>query len=108
MDHKVLLANIDRLIREQRTTDHAVSKRAGREDAIRNLRRYQAKELKGTWTIDVLEDVAKALGTTGWELLRPPGAAPQDESFREAIRAVVDEELTARESPAKPQKQKKR
>jgi hypothetical protein len=41
---------------------------------------------------------ARELGTSSWELLRPPGAIPQDESFRDYIDAVVDEKL-ARDVP---------
>lgn len=93
MNLKVLLANIDRLIRVQKTTDNAVSKKAGRVDAIRNLRRYASGEIKGTWTIDVLDDVAKALDTTAWELLRPPGAVPEDDSFRDYIDTAIEEKL---------------
>lgn len=106
MDLRALLTNIDRHIRILKTTDNAVSKKAGHEDAIRNLRRYAAGELKGSWKLSVLDDVARALGTSSWELLRPPGAIPQDESFRDYIDAVVDEKLARDVSPQ--QKRKKR
>jgi hypothetical protein len=101
MDLKLLLTNIDRHIRVQKTTDNAISKKAGRVDAIRNLRRYAAGDIKGTWTLDVLDDVAKALGTSSWELLRPPGAVPEDGSFRDYIDAVVDEKLAQASLPRK-------
>lgn len=103
MDIKVLLTNIDRHLRIEKTTDNAVSKKAGRVDAIRNLRRYASGEIKGTWTLDVLDDVARALGTSSWELLRPRGAVPEDDSFREYIDAVVDEKL-ARDSLPRPKR----
>lgn len=93
MDLKVLLTNIDRHIRLQKTSDNAVSNKAGRADAIRNLRRYASGEIKGMWTLDTLDAVAKALGTSSWELLRPLGAVPEDDSFREFIEDVVDEKL---------------
>lgn len=93
MDLKVLLSNIDLHLRILQTTDNAVSKKAGRADAIRNLRRYASGELKGMWTLDTLEAVAKALGTSSWELLRPPGAVTEDESLRKYIDAVVEEKL---------------
>jgi len=93
MDLKVLLTNIDRHIRLQKTSDNAVSNKAGRADAIRNLRRYASGELKGMWTLDTLDAVAKALGTSSWELLRPVGAVPEDDSFREFIEDVVEEKL---------------
>lgn len=106
MDLKVLLTNIDRHIRIQQTTDNAVSKKAGRNDAIRNLRRYASGDLKGSWKLDVLEDIARALGTSSWELLRPPGAIPEDESLREYIDAVVDEKL-ARDALPQPKRKKR-
>lgn len=90
MNLKVLLANIDRLIRVNKTSANAVSKLAGSPDAIRNLRRYAAGELKGMWTLDTLESVAKALGTTSWELLRPPGAIAADEDLDERVNRILD------------------
>jgi hypothetical protein len=106
MDLRALLTNIDRHIRILKTSDNAVSIKAGHEDAIRNLRRYAAGELKGSWKLSVLDDVARALGTTSWELLRPPGAIPQDESFRDYIDAVVDEKL-ARDTLPQPKRKKR-
>jgi hypothetical protein len=106
MDLKVLLTNIDRRLRVEKTSDNAASNKAGRPDAIRNLRRYASGEIKGTWTLDVLEDVARALGTDAWELLRPPGAVPEDDSFRDYIDAVVDEKLARDTLPQR--KRKKR
>jgi len=103
MDLKVLLNNIDRLIRVQKTTDNAVSKRSGSVDAIRNLRRYASGELKGMWTLDTLEKVAKALGTSSWELLRPPGAIAADEDFDERVNRILDERL----SPPQPVRKRK-
>ena len=93
MDLKVLLANIDRLVKAQQTTDNAVGIKAGKQDAIRNLRRYAAGELKGMWTLDTLEAVARALGTSSWELLRPPGAIASDEDLEERINRVLDQRL---------------
>ncbi len=104
MDLKVLLTNIDRHIRVQKTTDNAVSKKAGKADAIRNLRRYASGEIKGMWTLDTLEAIASALKTSSWELLRPPGAVPEDESLREYIDAVVDEKLARDSLPQKKRK----
>ena len=106
MDLKVLLANIDRRIRILKTTDNAVSQKAGRRDAIRNLRRYEAGELKGSWKLEILEDVARALGTSSWELLRPLGAVPQDESLRDYVDALVEEKLAQEAEPGR--KRKKR
>lgn len=102
MDLKVLLTNIDRL--KGKMSDHALSKKAGRIDAVRNLRRYAAGELKGTWTLDVLEDVADALDTSAWELLRPIGAMPRDDSFRDYIDAAIDQKLAQANLPIKKQK----
>lgn len=103
MDLKVLLHNIDRLIRVQKTTDHAVSLKSGSEDAIRNLRRYASGALKGMWTLDTLERVAKALGTSSWELLRPPGAIAQDDDLEERIHHIIDQRL----APPKPVRKRK-
>lgn len=107
MNLKVLLANIDRLVRVQKTTDNAVSIKAGRRDDIRNLRRYASGDLKGTWTLDVLDDVAKALDTTAWELLRPPGAVPEADDLHEYIDAAIDEKL-ARAATLPPKRRKNR
>lgn len=52
----------------------------------------------------MLDDIAKALGTSPWELLRPPGAIPQDESFRDYIDAVVDEKLAQASEPRRKRK----
>lgn len=102
MDLKVLLANIDRL--KGKMSDHALSKKAGRLDAVRNLRRYAAGELKGTWTLDVLEDVASALDTSAWELLRPIGAMPKDAEFADFVGRIVDAKLA---QPVLPERKRK-
>ena len=94
MDLKVLLNNIDRLIRVKKTTDHAISVKSGSEDAIRNLRRYASGELKGMWTLDTLEKVARALETTSWELLRPPGAISIDDDLDQRINEILDQRLS--------------
>jgi len=94
MDLKVLLNNIDRLIRAKKTSDHAISVKSGSQDAIRNLRRYASGELKGMWTLDTLEKVARALDTTSWELLRPPGAVAQDDDLDERVNQIIDQRLS--------------
>lgn len=93
MDLTVLLSNIDRYLRINKTTDNALSKKAGSVDAVRNLRRYASGELKGMWTLDTLEAVAKAMGTTSWELLKPPSTVSLDEDAQEMVRALIREEL---------------
>lgn len=103
MDLKVLLTNIDRLIRTQQTSDHAISVKSGSADAIRNLRRYASGELKGMWTLDTLDKVARALGTSSWELLRPPGAVLADDDLDERINRALDERFP----PAKPVRKRK-
>ena len=100
MDLKVLLNNIDRL---KKTSDHAVSVKSGSEDAIRNLRRYASGEIKGMWTLDTLEKVARALNTTPWELLRPPGAIAADDDLNERVNQIIDQRL----SEAQPVRKKK-
>lgn len=101
MDLKVLLNNIDRLIRVKKTSDHAISVKSGSEDAIRNLRRYASGELKGMWTLDTLEKVARALETTSWELLRPPGAVAKDDDLEERINQIIDQRLSPPKSVRK-------
>lgn len=107
MDDKVLLGNIERLLKTQKVSADAVSKSAKRPDAIRNLRRRVAGEFNGSWTLDTLGDIARALRTTPWELLRPPGAVPEDKEFREFVRDVISEELIARENPPLPARKRK-
>lgn len=101
----VLLNNVDRLLRINKLTDNSASKLAKKPDAIRNLRRYVSGELKGTWSLDTLEAIATVLGTSSWELLRPPGAVPQGDEMREYVREMVNEALTA---PIAPRKRKNR
>jgi hypothetical protein len=104
MDIKVLLANIDRLMKAKGTNQNAVSDLAGRRDAIRNLRRGNS------WTLDILGDVANALDVPAWELMRPPGAVPEDEGFRQFVREIVKEETAPRppDPVIAPPKRKKR
>lgn len=106
MDHKVLLDNIERLLKAKKTSADAVSKKAGRPDAIRNLRRRVADEFTGSWNLDTLSDIAVALETSPWELLRPPGAIPEGEEFRDYVRDVVEEQFAARERPQPARKRK--
>lgn len=93
MNDKLLLANIERLMKVQGVTADAVSRKAKRPDAIRNLRRRVQGEKQGSWTLDTLADVAAALETSPWELLRPVGAIPQDEGSREFVLSIIREEL---------------
>ncbi|TAL43803.1 MAG: hypothetical protein EPN91_05460 [Salinibacterium sp.] len=99
MDVASLLTNIDRLLKAKRLSDNGASNLAGRPDAIRNLRRYAKGQIKGCWTIDVLDDVARALDTSSWELLRPPGAFPGDETLEETVAAIVDRRLAEHVAP---------
>lgn len=93
MDDRLLLANIDRLLKAKGVSGHAISVTAKRPDAIRNLRRRVQGQKQGSWTLDVLADIAAALGTSSWELLRPAGALPQDDESREFVRSIIREEL---------------
>jgi hypothetical protein len=108
MDHQTLLQNIERALKAQKVSADYVSKKARRPDAIRNLRRRVRGETNTSMTLDVLSDVATVLGTSPWELLRPLGAIPQDEEFRDYVRGVVEEQLTDRAPTARPQKRKVR
>lgn len=97
MSDKLLLANIERLLKARNVSANAISTIAGSPDAIRNLRRRVAGGKTGSWNLDTLSAVAEALETTPWELLRPPGARDH-EAIREIVREVLAEEAT---SPAK-------
>jgi hypothetical protein len=101
MDTTILLNNIERLLRANKTSAHAVSKKAGSEDAIRNLRRYAAGEIKGSWTLDTLEAVARALDTTSWELLKPPATMALDAESQYLVRSLIREELSGTAPRAK-------
>lgn len=105
MSEKVLLDNIERLLKLRKVSAHAASEAAGVPDAIRNLRRSVRGETKTKWNIDTLEAIAAELGTSSWELLRPPGEMPRDEEFREYVRAIVDEQLAA---PPKEERRRRR
>lgn len=108
MDHNTLLENIERLLKAQKVSADAVSKAAKRPDAIRNLRRRVAGEFNGSWTLDTLADIAKALKTSPWDLLRPSGAPiAEDERLRAMVRDLVDEELSARENASVPVRKRK-
>ena len=93
MSNADLLQNIERLLREQNESADAVSRRAGKPDAIRNLRRYVAGEAKGTWTIDTLDAVAQALKTTPWDLLKPESAVFSMDHIRTIVREEVEQSL---------------
>jgi hypothetical protein len=95
MDLKILLDNIERCLRDQKVSAYYVSKRAKRPDAIRNLRRRVRGEFDGSITIDTLIDIAKELGVEPWELMRPPGAIPQNQDFRDYVRDVIAEQLAS-------------
>lgn len=95
MNDRLLLANIERLLKANGASADAVSRKAKRPDAIRNLRRRVQGGQQGSWTLDTLADVAAALGTSPWELLRPAGAIAQDDKSREFILSIVREELAA-------------
>ena len=107
MDHETLLENIERLLKATGQSADAVSKGAKRPDAIRNLRRRVAGEFNGSWTLDTLADIAKALKTTPWDLLRPSRAILEDEELREMVRDMVSEEISSRENPPVPVRKRK-
>lgn len=107
MDHETLLENIERLLKATGQSADAVSKAAKRPDAIRNLRRRVAGEFNGSWTLDTLADIAKALKTTPWDLLRPSRSILEDEGLREMVRDMVSEEISARENHPVPVRKRK-
>lgn len=104
MNDRLLLANVERLLKARNATADAISRKAKRPDAIRNLRRRVQGEKQGSWTLDTLSDIAAALDTSMWELLRPAGAMPQDDESREFVRAIIREELGEVRAPAKRRK----
>jgi hypothetical protein len=108
MDHDILLNNIERILKAKKVSADAISKKAKRPDAIRNLRRRVKGDYDGSWTLDTLTDVAAALEISPWELLRPAGAIPVGEEFRDFVRDVIAEELGALERPQRVQKRKSR
>jgi hypothetical protein len=100
MSDKILLANIERLLKAKKVSADALCKAAGTPDAIRNLRRRTAGEKTGSWKLDTLEAIAAALDTVPWELLRPPGAGTaRDQDIREIVREVVAEEMADQHAP---------
>ena len=107
MDHNTLLENIERLLKAQEVSADAISKAAKRPDAIRNLRRRVAGEFNGSWTLDTLADIAKALKVSPWDLLRPSSAIVEDERLRDMVRDLVDQELSARENAPLPVRKRK-
>lgn len=98
MNDRVLLDNVERLLKAKGVSADALSKAANSPDAIRNLRRRVAGEKQGSWKLDTLAAIAEALGTTPWELLRPPGAVGGPETLRDMVREVVAEEMGERGS----------
>lgn len=96
MEHKILLENVERLIKAKKTSADKVSKNARAPDAVRNLRRRVKGETTTSWNLDTLAAIAEELGVSPWELLRPPGAVSQDADFREMVREMVDEQINAR------------
>lgn len=93
MDYTILLANVERRLTELGESADAISKKAKKGDAIRNLRRRAAGESEGSWKLDTLFAIADALGVPAWDLLRPQGEVRQDKQTRELIREIVREEL---------------
>lgn len=101
MDHKTLLINVERLLLARNASADAISKRARRPDAIRNLRRRVDGDFTGSWTLDTLSDIAAALQVEPWELLRPPGAMSHDADSRAFVQAIVREEMGIEARPAR-------
>jgi hypothetical protein len=75
MNLTVLLRNIENRLTVLDISADAASRKAGRPDAIRNLRRA-VREGKGGMTIQTLAALAKALETTQEDLTRPPDPVP--------------------------------
>lgn len=94
-DAEMLLEKVKVFIASHRgMTPTSFAKLADAPDCVRNLERYVDGRIKsGGWNLETIAKVAKAMGTTSWELLRPPGAVPKDAEFKEYIRQVVDEQL---------------
>ncbi len=104
---KVLLANLERLMKERGLSADALSRRAGVPDAIRNLRRA-IESGKGGTTLRTLAALAKVLNTTPAALLTPAdghgAAAPTTEDpaawhdFLLSQRVMIDRMLAKPEA----------
>lgn len=78
MELSVILTNIESLLEQQKRSADAVSREAGHPDAIRNLRRAIDRG-KGGISLRTLSDLARALKTSRYALLKPRGSS--DGSF---------------------------
>ena len=108
MGTRDLLRNIERLLAEKKASADAISRKAGRADAIRNLRRYVSGEIKGSWTIETLEAVAEALEVEPWTLLKPARGTSLDAPTRDEIVSIIRAEMNQAASGARPPKRAQR
>lgn len=100
MDLATILTNIERHLKRIGIKSAEASRRAGRPDAIRNLKRkVKAGVTKGSLRADTLEALAAALQTTADDLKRPPPSSPAPISgLREYLleqRALIDRQIAA-------------
>jgi transcriptional regulator with XRE-family HTH domain len=87
MDLITVLANIERLLKAKKRSADAVSRAAGVNDAIRNLRRTVRGEIKAAPTARTIAAIAAELGVTVDYLMMPrekPDIQPAP-GVREAI-----------------------
>lgn len=98
MDLTTIITNIDRRLKVLGISSDEASRRAGRPDAIRNLRRKIKAKTRGSLRADTLAALAAALETTVAELGRPdqpPPSAPIS-GLRQYLleqRALIDRQL---------------
>jgi len=111
MDLATILTNIERRLKVIGISSDEASKRAGRPDAIRNLKRkVQAGTLKGSLRADTLDALAGALQTTVADLTTPykvPQAAVA--GLRELLleqRALIDRQIADLDAAEKAGKKK--
>ena len=108
MGTRDLLRNIERLLAEKKVSADAISRKAGRADAIRNLRRYVSGDIKGSWTLETLEAVAEALEIEPWVLLKPARGTTIDPPTRDEIVSIIRAEMNQAPNGAKTPKRAQR
>lgn len=100
MDLTAILANIEHRLRVMGISADEASRRAGRPDAIRNLRRKVRGDLTGGVNMGTMAALAKALDTTVPDLMRSdhPVSLTPVPGLREYLlkqRALIDEQIAA-------------
>jgi transcriptional regulator with XRE-family HTH domain len=93
MDLKLILDNIDRLLRVKKLSQDKASRDSGHPDAIRNIRRKLKGEIKGKGlSVEIVKDLARVLGVSAAELMEPAERieVPVVPGLRGALQAQLD------------------